>query len=96
MITEIIASAAPAYTPFVDPIDAAWLGFRDWWFVLLIPVSLCIAMIYRAVRTKSLSIYWRTTTVMTLQIIFAMIGLAIFAALFVQVLLPNLAPMPGA
>lgn len=92
---DLLHLAAPAYTPFIDPIDVVWHGFRDLWVVLLIPVSLFVAMVYRAVRTRELAHYWRTTTVMTLQITFAMIGLAVFFALFVQWLLPLVAPMPG-
>lgn len=74
-----------AYIPFWHP-----LPVHEWWYLLLLPLSLGIAMIYKAIRLPTLDQYWRQVAVMTVQIVVAMIALAIGLMVFVVVLLPML------
>ena len=48
-----------AFTPFVDPFHGAW----DWWYVLLPPLALGIALVYKAMRCEDLSEVPRQTAV---------------------------------
>lgn len=79
-------SSAMAYMPFVTPM--MWV--HDWWYLLLLPLALGISMIWKALRVSPLSEYWRQVIVMTIQIIVAMIVLAIALNVFVQVIVPML------
>ncbi len=78
-----------AWRPFLDPIDA-----HGWWFLLVVPMSFGIAVVYRAVRMPTLDGYWKRVLVLTAQIVVSMILLGIASYLFVQVVVPALAPMP--
>jgi hypothetical protein len=73
-----------AYIPFVHPINF----FHEWWYLLLAPLAFGISVIYKAVRLPSLEFFWRSVVVMTLQIVLAMIGLAIALAMLVQFVVP--------
>jgi hypothetical protein len=79
-----------AYIPFVHPIEAV----HDWWYVLIIPLSFGISVIYKAMRVQSLRRFWWSVGVMTTQIVLAMIGLAIALTILVQVLIPLLPAGP--
>jgi hypothetical protein len=72
------------YVPFIEPLNV----FFVWWYLLLIPLSFGISVIYKAVRMPRLEGYWRQVATMTLQIVLAMIGLAICLGLFVQIVIP--------
>lgn len=74
-----------AYIPFVHPITF----FHDWWFLLLAPLAFGISVIYKAVRLNDLGSFWRETLVMTAQVVFAMIGLAIALIMLVVVIIPK-------
>jgi len=73
-----------AYIPFLDPLDV----FHDWWFLLVIPLSLGISITYKAMRMASLDGYWRQVAVMTTQIVLAMIAGAVLLMLFVELVIP--------
>ena len=73
-----------AYVPFVDPIDA----FHQWWYLLLVPLSFGISVIYRALKMPSLDRYWRAVALMTAQIVLAMAALAVGLVVLVQVVIP--------
>ncbi len=81
------ASSTPAevgpYRPFIDPIDA-----QPYWFALLIPLAIGIAIAYKAVRLTDMQGYARQVAVMAVQIVLGMIALAIAFYLFVLVYLP--------
>lgn len=83
-------SVGLAWRPFLDPLD-----LHSHWWMFLVPLSLLISVTYRAVRMRDLTGYWRAVAVMTIQIIIAMIALGAAAFLFVEFLIPLLAPMPG-
>ena len=61
---------------FIDPLD-----LHSLWWLLLVPMSILIAMAYKAIRLPDLSRYWRQVASMSAQVVLAMIGLA--AASFV-------------
>lgn len=67
------------YRPFIDPLE-----LHGAWWLLLIPMSLGVAVVYKAVRLATLERYWQQVLMMTLQIIITMIVLA--AASYVLVL----------
>lgn len=75
-----------AYIPFLHPIN--W--FQEWWYLLLLPLSFGISVIYRAVRMPSLEKFWRRVFVLNCQIVLAMIVLAIGLVLAVQIAIPML------
>lgn len=75
-----------AYVPFLDPINV----FHEWWYLLLVPLSFGISVIYRALKLQSLDHYWRAVFTMTAQIVVAMIGLGIALVVLVVVILPLL------
>jgi hypothetical protein len=77
-----------AWRPFLDP-----LNLHTYWWAFLVPLSLLISVTYRAVRMRDLTGYWRAVAVMTIQIIIAMIALGAAAFIFVQYLVPLLAPV---
>jgi hypothetical protein len=77
---------ALAYIPFVQPLNAV----QDWWYVLLVPLAFGISIIYKAVRLQSLDQFWRQVLTMTVQIVLAMIGLAVCLVVLVQLIIPHL------
>ncbi len=77
------------YRPFIDP-----LVLHDVWWLLIIPLSLGISIAYKAVRVGSLRRYPVEVLKMTVQIILAMIALAIASYLFVEVFVRILASQP--
>ncbi len=74
------------YVPFLDPINA----FHEWWFVLLIPMSFGISVIYRALKLPSLEHYWRAVMTMTAQIVLVMAALGIALVIVVVLIIPRL------
>lgn len=79
-------NGALAYIPFVQPINA----FQDWWYLLIIPLSFGIAVIYKAMRLATLERFWPQTALMTTQIVVYMAALAVGLVLLFQLLIPHL------
>ncbi len=77
---------AIGYTPFLDPIHALHQG----WYLLLVPLAFGISMIYRALRMERLDRYWRAVVAMTVQVVAAMIALALVLVILVQGIIPLL------
>ena len=75
-----------AWIPFLEPIPSP----GPWWPLFLLPLSVGISIVYKAVRTPDLRKYPREVIVMTGQIVGAMIALAVVLGLMVQVLIPML------
>lgn len=75
---------ADGYIPFLDPINAVHV----WWYVLVIPLSFGVSVIYRALRVPSLDHFWRGVGIMTVQIVVAMVALAILLIILVEVVVP--------
>ncbi|MSR40894.1 MAG: hypothetical protein EXS10_03215 [Phycisphaerales bacterium] len=85
-MTTTLCMSILAWTPFLEPAPAIAL----WWWALAIPMALFVAMAYKATRVKEMTDFWRATIKMTVQILAAMIGIAVGLALLIQVLLPML------
>jgi len=75
-----------AYIPFVHPLTI----FHEWWYLLLVPLSFGISVIYKAIRLNSLEHFWHQVAAMTVQIVLAMIGLAIAMIILIVVVIPRL------
>ncbi len=75
---------ADGYIPFLNPIHA----IHVWWYLLLVPLSFGVSVIYRALRVSSLDHFWRGVGIMTLQIVVAMVALAILLIILVEVVVP--------
>lgn len=68
---------------FIDPIDTG-----AWWYLLLIPLCVGVAVVYKAVRVPSmepLSAYVRQVAVFTVQLLIGMVALAAAFFLLVEV-----------
>lgn len=76
------------YVPFLEPIAAV----HDWWYLLVLPLSFGISVIYKAMRLPSLDGFWRQVAVMTTQIVAAMIALALALAILIEVVVPMIPP----
>tara|TARA_X000000368_G_scaffold337039_1_gene274804 strand:- start:1389 stop:1625 length:237 start_codon:yes stop_codon:yes gene_type:complete len=74
------------WIPFFEPMNA----MQSYWYVLLLPMSFGISIIYRALRHKSYASYWRSVFLMTTQIVLGIVAIAIAISLFVQFIVPNL------
>lgn len=77
-----------SWRPFLDPING-----HDWWYLLLLPLALGISIAYKAVRVRTMDHYWREVLVMTVQLVAAMIVLAIAAYVLLIVIIPRIVPM---
>lgn len=66
-----------AYRPFLEPLP---LPPGAWWLTI-IPMALFISIAYKAVRRNSLNGFWKSTTIMAVQIVFfiALAGFAVHA-----------------
>ncbi len=80
-----LTTLARAYTPFLDPLD-----LQRQWFLLLIPLAILISITWKAVRVSSFHAFWRPVLIMSAQIVFAMVGLAVGAYILVDIIVPML------
>ncbi|MCC6659562.1 MAG: hypothetical protein IT437_01620 [Phycisphaerales bacterium] len=76
-----------AWRPFLDPMSLA----STWW-MLLGPLALGISVAYKAVRVPDMKDYAGQVLGMTAQIIIAMVLLWIGSFLFIEYLVPLIAP----
>ncbi len=74
------------YIPFLHPINP----LQGFWYLLVLPLSFGISVIYKAMSMPGLEGFWRQVTIMTAQIILYMIALAIVLVILVQVVIPRL------
>ncbi len=74
------------YVPFIDPINV----FHDWWYLLLIPLSFGISVIYRALKMRNLDRFWRAVAMMTVQIVLVLAALAVGLVVLVELAIPLL------
>jgi hypothetical protein len=75
-----------AWTPFLQPAP----GVQHWWWLLVLPMALGVAMAYKAIRVRTLAEWPGAVLKMSLQIVAAMVGIAVGLYLLVIVLLPML------
>lgn len=76
-----------AFRPFLDP-----LPIDAYWYLLLIPISIFIAVSYKAVRVVDMKDYLRHVVVLSVQIIVSMMALGIGSYLIVERILPIITP----
>lgn len=79
-----------AYVPFIDA-----LPLHDVWYLLIVPMAIFLAIGYKGVRCRDLSRYPREVVVFVIQILGAMALLAIGFTVFINYIIPMLAPMPS-
>lgn len=77
-----------AYTPFIDA-----LPLHEAWFLLIVPMTIFLAIGYKAVRCSNMRHYPKEVVVFIVQILGVMALLAIGFTIFVNVLVPMIAPM---
>lgn len=75
-----------AWAPFLQPAP----GVQHWWWLLVIPMALGVSMAYKAIRVQNLDQWPMAVAKMTLQIVAAVVGIAVGLYLLVIVLLPLL------
>jgi len=75
-----------AWAPFLQPAP----GVQHWWWLLVIPMALGVSMAYKAIRVQSLADWPMAVAKMTIQIVAAVVGIAVGLYLLVIVLLPML------
>ena len=60
------------FIPFVDPL----IGALDWWYLLLLPLALLVALVYKAMRCEDLADVPRQTLIATAKLLGAFVGCA--------------------
>ncbi|MFK7959697.1 MAG: hypothetical protein AB8G96_04160 [Phycisphaerales bacterium] len=79
-----------AYVPFLTPINA----LQDPWWVTLVPFSILISAIWKALRvrdlasTRDLPTYARDVAVMATLMIGGMVALGLLLGVLIEVLIP--------
>ncbi len=86
-ISALLPDPTLALRPFLDP-----LPLHDEWWLTLIPLAFLVSVAYKAVRVRTFrrGVYARQVLMMTVQIVVAMIALAVVQHLFVEVIVPAL------
>lgn len=79
-----------AYTPFIDA-----LAVHEYWYLLIVPMSIFLAIGYKAIRCTHLKDYPREVTVFTVQVLGGLLLLAIAFTVVITLIIPMLAPMPS-
>ncbi|MBC8523069.1 hypothetical protein H8D29_03995 [PVC group bacterium] len=72
------------WIPFLEPMNA----LQPWWYLLLVPMAFGISVIYKALHEDNLLKYWRSVTVMAIQIVLGISLLAMAIGLFIQLVIP--------
>ena len=70
-LAQAAALPRPPFRPFIDPLE-----LHQWWWLLLIPMAFGVAVVYKAVRVKTMDKYWQQVAIMTVQIVLGMVALA--------------------
>ena len=84
-ISQLLPSVV-AWVPFFEPMNF----FLDWGPLLAIPLAICIAITYKAIRVRHAESYWRGVATMSIQILFFMILMKVVLFVMVEFLLPLL------
>lgn len=63
----LLTSVILAYRPFFDP-----LPIDSFWLLLMLPLSLAVALVYKAIKLDDLKQLPRASAILTAQIIFFM------------------------
>jgi hypothetical protein len=74
----------PPYRPFIDPLEV-----HGWWWAMLVPMALGIAVVYKAVRVLHQDTPWskylREVASMVAQIVIGMVLLVVASYALVEV-----------
>lgn len=62
-----------AFSPFVDPLYGGW----DWWYLMLLPLALLIALVYKTMRCENLAEVPRQTLLASAKLLGAFLGCAV-------------------
>jgi prolipoprotein diacylglyceryltransferase len=71
----LLASEAPRYVPLVSP-----LPLWDHWYLLLIPLCIAVAIVYKSIKCRTMDQVPREASVLTAWIIGGMIVAAVVLA----------------
>lgn len=75
-LSSILGSSSTlAYTPFLTP-----LPIWDWWYLLLLPLSAAVAVIYKSIKCESMRDVPRQALSITLWIVLGMMAAAALLA----------------
>lgn len=75
-----VLPAIVGYTPFVSPMPI-W----DYWYVLLLPLSAAVAVVYKAIRLPTMrDVPWQAF-VITVWIILGMFGAAVLLGIILRI-----------
>ncbi len=77
-------SAVLAFRPFLDPLPIWQLPNWLWTPVLLIPLTIGVAIVYKSIKCRKMDMVRKEATVLTLQILGVMVAAAIVLALLVR------------
>lgn len=80
------ATASRGWRPFLDPAPVP----DGMWLLTLVPLALGVAVVYKAVRVRTMDRYAVNVLVMTAQIVAAMVLLAVGAHALVEWVVPAL------
>lgn len=61
------------FTPFLEPLYGGW----DWWYVMLLPLALLIALVYKAMRCDNLADVPKQAALAFLKLVGAFVGCAL-------------------
>lgn len=75
-----------AWAPLLQPAP----GVQNWWWLLVIPMAFGVSMAYKAIRVQHTSEWPKAVVRMALQVIAAVIAIAIGTYVLVILLLPML------
>jgi len=78
------------FTPFIDA-----LSIHAYWYLLIIPMAIFMAIGYKAVRCSDMKHFLREVIIFTIQVLGGLLLLAIAFTIVITVLIPMLAPMPN-
>jgi hypothetical protein len=84
-LAQSSSPAAPGWRPFLDPLPVH--VFTYWW-LLLLPMALLIALGYKATRMKNIKGLGVATVTMAFQIVVGMVALAAASWLLVEWFVP--------
>jgi hypothetical protein len=76
------------YRPFIDPVRGP---VHTHWYILLLPMSFGIAVVYKAVMLRTMERYWHQVMYLTMQIIVGMVLLGLASYLLVLKYVPFIA-----
>lgn len=79
-----------AYTPFIDA-----LSIHEFWYLLIVPMSIFLAIGYKSVRCTDMNKYFREVFVFTILVLGGLMLLAIAFTIIIVGILPIISPMPS-